>query len=71
MHLLSTLCRVILANLFYTALEDEDLPESSSPQYISADQLGHQLITLSSVSHSTWHSLLHLDNIKVGMGKEI
>lgn len=44
--------------------EEEVMSEEVDEEYISADQLGVELVTLSLLPESRWKSLLHLDNIK-------
>lgn len=45
--------------------EEEVMSEEVDEEYVSADQLGAELVTLSLLPESRWKSLLHLDNIKV------
>lgn len=44
--------------------EEEVMLEEADDVYVSADQLGAELVTLSLLPESRWKSLLHLDNIK-------
>lgn len=45
--------------------EQDVMSEEPDDEYISAEQLGAELVTLSLLPESRWKSLLHLDDIKV------
>ena len=53
---------IIFLDLIVDSSKEEDFFSST---FKSPEQISNELVTLSLLPHSRWHSLLHLDVIKV------